>query len=54
MNGLGDATLADVPHYLCVFRAAEGITDDVIDLGQDPDFRPPVASWGICRPNIRR
>lgn len=29
---------ADVPHYLCVFRAAEDVTDDVIDLGQDPDF----------------
>jgi len=45
---------ADVPHYLCVFRAAEDITDDVIDLGHDPDFRPPAATWGICRPNIRR
>jgi hypothetical protein len=45
---------ADAPHYLCVFRAAEDITDDVIDLGQDPDFRPPTATWGICRPNIRR
>lgn len=44
---------ADAPHYLCVFRAAEDITNDVIDIGQDPDFRPP-ATWGICRPNIRR
>jgi hypothetical protein len=43
-----------VPHYLCVFRAAEDVTDDVVDTGQDPDFRPPVATWGICRPNIRR
>jgi hypothetical protein len=40
---------ADVPHYPCVFRAAEDVTDDVIDLGQDPDFRPPAATWEICR-----
>lgn len=45
---------AEVPHYLCVFRADENITDDVVDLGQDPDFRQPTATWGICRPNIRR
>jgi hypothetical protein len=45
---------ADLPHYLCVFRAVEHITDDVIDVGQDPDFRPPAATWGICRPDIRR
>lgn len=32
--------LAFQPLYLCVFRAAEDITDDVIGLGQDPDFRP--------------
>jgi hypothetical protein len=44
----------DVPHYLCVFRANEDITNNVIDLGQDPDFRPPAATWGICRPDKRR
>ena len=30
------------PHYLCVFRAADDMTDDVMDIGQDPDFWPPV------------
>jgi hypothetical protein len=25
-----------------------------VDLGFDPDFRPPVATWGICRPPTRQ
>ena len=45
---------ADAPHYQCVFCAAEDITSDVIDPGGHPDFRPPMAIWGTCRPNIRR
>jgi hypothetical protein len=40
-------------HYLCVFTADEDVTTDVVDLGQDPDFRPPTPTWGICRPDIR-
>ena len=43
-----------VPHYLCVFKADRHVTDNVIDLGLDPDFRPPMATWGICRPLTRR
>lgn len=40
-------------NYLCVFRADPDIDDDVVDLGQDPDFSPPVPTWGICRPQVR-
>lgn len=40
-------------HYLCVFHADQEIHDDVVDLGHDPDFRPPVPTWGICRPDKR-
>ena len=39
---------ADAPHYLCVFRADENKNDDVLDLGQDPDFRPPT--WESAGP----
>ncbi len=42
------------PNYLCVFRADQAVHDDVVDLGHDPDFRPPVPTWGICRPPTRR
>jgi len=42
------------PNYLCVFRADQEVHDDVVDLGQDPDFRPPVPTWGVCRPPTRR
>jgi len=45
--------MSSPPSYLCVFHAAEGMEDDVRDLGEDPDFRNP-ATWGICRPNTRR
>ncbi len=45
---------ASVRNYLCVFRADPSIVDDVVDLGFDPDFRPPVATWGICRPPTRQ
>lgn len=40
-------------NYLCVFRANHEIGNDVADLGQDPDFSPPVPTWGICRPQVR-
>lgn len=42
------------PNYMCVFRADQAIHDDVVDLGHDPDFRPPMPTWGICRPPTRR
>lgn len=42
------------PNYLCVFRADSDVVNDVADLGRDPDFRPPLATWGICRPLTRR
>ena len=43
----------ETPHYLCVFRADSSVPDDVRDLGDDPDFRKPAPTWGICRPGIR-
>ena len=43
-----------VPNYLCVFKADPHVTENVVDLGLDPDFRPPAATWGICRPLTRR
>lgn len=43
----------DARHWLCVFWINEAILDDVIDVGEDPDFSDPVPTWGICRPNIR-
>jgi len=42
------------PNYLCVFRADPDVVDDVADLGRDPDFGPPLPTWGICRPSTRR
>ncbi len=42
------------PNYLCVFRANPLVQDDVLDCGLDPDFRPPIPTWGICRPSTRR
>lgn len=42
------------PNYLCVFRADQEVHDDVVDCGLDPDFRPPIPTWGICRPLTRR
>jgi hypothetical protein len=41
------------PNYLCVFHADQEVQDDVVDIGHDPDFRPPVPTWGICRPDKR-
>ena len=40
-------------NYICVFRADPNVDDNVVDLGQDPDFSPPVPTWGICRPQVR-
>jgi hypothetical protein len=40
-------------NYLCVFYADPKVGDDVVDLGRDPDFSPPVPTWGICRPAVR-
>jgi len=42
-----------VRHYLCVFYGDRRIVDDVVDLGNDPDFSPPSPTWGICRPHVR-
>jgi hypothetical protein len=46
--------MTSAPNYLCVFRANPEISNNVVDLGQDPDFQPPVATWGICRPPTRQ
>lgn len=27
--------------------------DDLLDVGDDPCFLPPVPTWGICRPDVR-
>lgn len=40
-------------NYLCVFTANPEIVENVVDIGQDPDFSPPCPTWGICRPQIR-
>lgn len=40
-------------NYLCVFTADSNEDLDVIEVGNDPDFSKPMATWGICRPNIR-
>jgi hypothetical protein len=40
-------------HFLCVFIADTNIKDDVVDVGNDPDFSKPP-TWGICRPDVRR
>jgi hypothetical protein len=45
---------ADVPYYLCVFRATQDIADDVIDLGLDPDFDGVPESMPSVRPTAVR
>jgi len=41
------------PNYLCIFHANPDVHDDVVDKGLDPDFRPPLPTWGICQPGKR-
>lgn len=36
--------------YQAVFLTDE---DDLTDVGDDPCFKPPFPTWGICRPNVR-
>lgn len=40
-------------NLLCVFTANPEITNDVIDVGCDPNFSEPFFTWGICRPDKR-
>jgi hypothetical protein len=46
--------MAETAH-LVVYLARGGHGPDRLhDLGNDPDFREPPVTWGVCRTNIRR
>ncbi len=39
--------------YLVVYLAVGNLDDEWADIGNDPDFRQPPFTWGICRTNVR-
>lgn len=39
--------------YLLVYLAVGNPDDEWADIGNDPDFRQPPFTWGICRTNVR-
>ena len=53
VRGSNSRPVAHRKNYLCVFHVNSEVLSDVVDLGQDPDFSPPPATWGICRPQVR-
>lgn len=39
--------------YLLAYLAVPNPDDEWADIGNDPDFRQPRFTWGICRTNVR-
>lgn len=46
--------MAETAHLVVYLAKGGHGSDRLLDLGNDPDFREPPITWGICRPNIRR
>jgi hypothetical protein len=46
--------MAETAHLLVYLARGGDGSDRLHDLGNDPDFRQPPITWGICRTNIRR
>jgi hypothetical protein len=46
--------MAETAHLLVYLARGGDGPDRFQDVGNDPDFREPPITWGICRTNIRR